>query len=483
MSPRVRWAAVWALAAMPLLGWWLYGLFDLDEGFYGAIVAEMNRRGEWVTPLFNGKPWFEKPILLYWLTKPSMALFGEMAGPRLPSVLCALGTYGVIAWFARRHLGRRAAQVSVLILASSLLMVGASRMMLTDPPLVFCLTAAFLTFWESLVGDRRWRLVSAAAIGFGILAKGPVAAILFVIVALWTLWREPQLRPNFRGGWLVGTAILTLIVASWYVPAYQANGQLFVQKFLIEQNVGRFTGGDAAHTLGIASLPLYVPILFVGMIPWSVWLWNAWPRRPKVAAPDSEVAKLDFGDALRRYLATAGAVVFLFFSVSGAKLPHYILPCLPPFALLIGAYLAERRWSLRLGAAMCVVMCLVANGVFLWWYEASGQREAHALTRYLRRLPGDVALYQLSRRQKELGTGKPKLQETSLPSVIMYLNRDVIDTDSLPALLTHPGELWVFTRAGRFQPEDFVTAIKAGRRLEQIQPTLKLENYALYRIR
>ena len=46
------------ICTIPLLGWWMYGLFDLDEGFYAAVVAEMNRRGEWITPFFNGKPWF-----------------------------------------------------------------------------------------------------------------------------------------------------------------------------------------------------------------------------------------------------------------------------------------------------------------------------------------------------------------------------------------------------------------------------------------
>ena len=65
---------VFLFACLPLFGWWMTGLFDVDEGFYGAVVAEMNRRHEWITPYFNGHPWFEKPILLYWLAKPCMML-------------------------------------------------------------------------------------------------------------------------------------------------------------------------------------------------------------------------------------------------------------------------------------------------------------------------------------------------------------------------------------------------------------------------
>jgi len=268
--------------------------------------------------------------------------------------------------------------------------------------------------------------------------------------------------------------ILAAVVATWYVPAYLVNGKLFVNKFLIEQNVGRFSGGDAAHTLGIQSLPFFLPVLLLGMLPWSAWIWSAWPRRSD--SDDLQQA------ALRRYLATWAAVVFIFFSLSGAKLVHYILPALPPLAILIGHHLAERKWAARLGMAMCGAMCVIANYGFLTWYRVSGQEEAHDLVRYLRRQPGDVAFYQLGRRQRDRGTGKPKLQETSLPSLFLYLNRDALDTDDLSQILAHKGPIWLFTRTGRIQPEDFIAALRAGRHLDQIEPTVTTEDFALYRV-
>src|SRR5579862_2818619 len=112
----------------------------------------MNRRGEWITPFFNGHPWFEKPILLYWVAKPCLALFGNAIGPRLPSILATLGTYAVVGWFTKRRFGSAAAVLSVIALSSCLLVVGVGRMMLTDPLLLLTLTAAFCTFWESLQG-------------------------------------------------------------------------------------------------------------------------------------------------------------------------------------------------------------------------------------------------------------------------------------------------------------------------------------------
>jgi|GEM_PF-500421 len=472
VSERLRWPIVWLLALLPLLGWWATGLLDLDEGFYAAATAEMNRRGEWVTPYYNGSPWFEKPILLYWFAKPSIALFGESIGPRLPSVLASLATYLLLAWFARRHFKDAVAKLAVLILASSLLVVGAGRMMLTDPLLVLCFTGAMVTFWESLVGDRRWRLATAGLLGFGVLAKGPVALILFVLIAGWTFFRERELRAEFRGQWLAGTAILAAVIATWYVPAYLASGETFVQKFLIEQNIGRFTGGDAAHTLGLASLPLYIPILFLGMVPWAAWIPKAWPRQRDRGEQEP----------LRRFLGTWALMVFLFFSVSGAKLPHYILPVIPPLALLLAERLSARRWSAGLGVAMCVAMSLIANGALWWWYQASGQQEVHNLARYVRAQGGEVTIYQMSRRNKDRGTGRPKLQETSLPSLFLYLNSTALDTDDLSAILAKPAGTWVITRADRIGAEEMAQAARAGRTLERVRPPLRQENFAIFRV-
>ena len=231
MSKRHLTNLALCLAVVPLLGWWLTGLFDIDEGFYAAVVAEMNRRGEWITPFYNGQPWFEKPILAYWLAKPMLAIFGDMIGPRLPSVLSAIGCYLLVAWYARRRISEGAAAWSVAILGTSLLFIAVGRMMMTDMPLVLAFSAAMLTFWESLVGNPRWRLLTAGLLGIAVLAKGPVALAFFVLIAGWTYYREPDLRPKFRGQWLLGTLILVAVIGSWYIPVYLANGQTFVQKF------------------------------------------------------------------------------------------------------------------------------------------------------------------------------------------------------------------------------------------------------------
>lgn len=442
---------LWVLIAtlIPLLGWWTHGLFDLDEGFYGAVVVEMNRRGEWITPYYNGEPWFEKPILLYWLAKPTVALFGSELGGRLPSVLATLLAAAGVYAFARRRMSPAVAILAPFILATSALWVGLGRMMMTDTLLVVAFNFACLSFYESLVGNPRWRWATGACLGLGVLAKGPVALLLFAPLMVWTFWREPGLRRGFRGSWLGGFALLIAVIASWYLPAYLADGQVFVQKFLIEQNLRRFTGGDAAHTLGgPINLVFFLPIILLGMAPWSFRIPSAWPRRWT-------------SDALSRYLASCAAIPFLFFSLSGAKLVHYVLPCFVPLALLIadevagrwsedGVHLPEFRWR-QLGIGV-VVMAVIANAGLHAWYRLSGHAEVHAMARMvLEREGNEVAAYQMPRRQADRGTGRPKLQETSHPSLAFVLDRVIHDVESFDELAGVERPVYVITRAGRIQ--------------------------------
>lgn len=481
------------ISLLPLLGWWTYGLTDLDEGFYAAVVSEMNRRGEWITPFYNGKPWFEKPILLYWFAKPSLAIFGEMIGPRLPSILATVATYGLVIWFCKRRVNLAAAVLAPMILASSLLFVVVGRLMMTDPLLIMAMTGAMVTFWESLVGDTRWRLATAAFLGLGVLAKGPVACLLFVIVAAVLYIRRPEMRADFKGQWGVGTLILIAVVASWYLPAYLVNGRLFVDEFLIRQNIGRFTGGDEAHTLGgLGSLALYIPIFLLGMAPWSFLSLRAYRRK----GDDPQ------NDAMRTFLRVWAVGIFLFFTISGAKLVHYIVPMFPPVAILVADDLI-RRWNgfswrrvapwLAWGAFMTILVwgALPAYyyGVILRLPEGrevalvSGQAEVHNLCRYVRShaQPGDVvAEYEMGRRQKDLGTGKLKLQQTSLPSSVLYLNSTMVDTDSWLEILAHRTPVWVITRFDRVGATETASA---GLRLERVKTPVKQDQYALWYLR
>ncbi|MBS1709306.1 MAG: glycosyltransferase family 39 protein [Armatimonadetes bacterium] len=471
---KSRWAPVlaWLAACMPFVGFWSYGLTDLDEGFYGAVVADMLRRHDWITPTLNGVPWFEKPVLSYWLAMPSVALFGGEFGARLPSVLCTLLAAAVMARFARRHFGDGVALVVPVAYTGSLLAGGIGRMMMTDPALVLCLTAAFTTFYDSLVGHPRLRLWSAVWLGLAVLAKGPVALVLFAALAACLYWKCPNLRPQFRGQWLLGTLIVVAIAATWYVPCYLANGQDFVQKFLIEQNIGRFKGGDAAHTVPLWAVPVYYPaVIALALLPWLFWggkgLWRT-------------VADRERGDP-KTFLWLWGLVVVVFFSISGSKLPHYALPAvLPWLTLLLASVIEEKeavnRW-LPMAAGWAAVTLALAQGLIQWYHKESFA-EVQAVTREIASDPSPIVLFRLG------GGGKGALgaNETSHPSQMFYLRRVVTQTDDMTALTVGSSAKTVMTRSDALDENVVTYLVTQGWKASPVQLKTPSEHYMVYRV-
>ena len=321
----------------------------------------------------------------------------------------------------------------------------------------------------SNAGDIRKRWWTAALLGLAVLAKGPVALILFSFIAGITFWRLKDLRPAFRGGWLVGTLLLAAVISTWYVPAYFANGQVFVKEFLIDQNIGRFTGGDAAHSIGFAGLLIFPIIIFLGFIPWSGWLPKAWWNSFKSA------------DRTEVFCGIWAAVVFVFFTISGAKLVHYILPAFPPLAFLLARRLNNPESAYLLGGkALCVGMAIFANVAMMFWYTGSGQLEAHTAMRWIKsQNPGEleVSVYRMGRQESDRGTGSTQLRETSLPSLVMVLGQPLRDTESLAEV---GGTRLMLTRKGRMTPERMQEAKSLGIDLILQEGLTKPGNFEVY---
>src|SRR5450432_1915075 len=91
------------------------GMIGPDEPRYASIGREMARSGDWITPRLWGRPWFEKPPLLYWLTALAFRLgFGEDLAPRVPVALCAALFLMFFQWILSREFGARAGWAALL---------------------------------------------------------------------------------------------------------------------------------------------------------------------------------------------------------------------------------------------------------------------------------------------------------------------------------------------------------------------------------
>jgi 4-amino-4-deoxy-L-arabinose transferase-like glycosyltransferase len=308
-----------------------YGLTDIgltgpDEPRYAAVAREMYQTGDYVTPRLHGVPWFEKPVLMYWGAALGFTLFGVGEfGARFPSALGATGVVFALYFVSRRLWGAAPATWGALILTSSAGSFAFARAASMDMPLTASLTLALFAF---LIGRgapettrRNWFRAFYALLGLGVLAKGPVALLLpaLALGGYATLHGE---KGEWRNWHLKDAWIALAVPAPWYLAVTWANGFEFVRVFLIDQNLERFTSTVHGHP---RPFYFYIPVLMLLSFPWTFLFLPALRRRL---------------DAPERILLWWLLAPVVFFSFSGSKLPGYILPSLPPLAMLLSREIA-----------------------------------------------------------------------------------------------------------------------------------------------
>ena len=345
-----------------------------DEPRYGAIAEEMRSfvhgwRGL-VLLHQHGEAYTQKPPLFFWLASLAGAPGGRVteAAARLPSALGGFASLLAVAW-----LGRAMFRPRVGVLAAALLLAVPSWLQLArsarlDALLTCFVSLAFAAAWrlDRRLGDeRRDRLLLHAAIGLGVLTKGPVALLLPLLgVVAYLAWerRLSELRRFVSAEGLllsVAPGVVWLAAATGLAPAGFANASFWDNLIL------RFFAGSA-HARPVW---FYLERLPAGFLPASL-LWPAIWWRYRAARQDVEAAERS--RAWRFLLAAIGAA-FVFFSCSAGKRGVYLLPIYPLLAIASAEPLAswldsraDTRW-LRLGLATgAVAVALVGLGTLVF---------------------------------------------------------------------------------------------------------------------
>jgi 4-amino-4-deoxy-L-arabinose transferase-like glycosyltransferase len=331
-----------ALLSLAVLGVCLFsglealGLTGPDEPRYAAIARTMARTGDWVTPRLAGEPWLEKPALYYWVAASAMRLFGEGEfAARLPSALAALLAILVTAWGALRAYGIDTARLTVLMLPTTIAMIGFSHAAAPDMLFSGLLAAAAVAAAEMLQKPRPRTLdgiTFGALLGAATLAKGPAALLLAGIATL--LWSLASRRSGAAFRFLHPACWIALAVVAlpWYALCAARNPEFF-RIFFLEHNFQRFLTPVFQHP---QPFWFFGPVLLAAIFPWTALVLplgldafrartsGHWRSSPSLLFACWAVAPL------------------LFFSFSESKLPGYILPSVPPLILLLAATMAQR---------------------------------------------------------------------------------------------------------------------------------------------
>ena len=317
---------------------------DADEAFYAEAAREMVQSGDIVTPFYNYEPRFQKPVFYYWLTAATFAATGGAgeAGARLWAALSGIGLVLVTAACARRWFDDGVALLSGAIVATSFGYYSIGRMALPDLPLTFFITVATWAGWVAMLeNDRhrtRWVLLCAAALGLGFLTKGPVGVIIPALVTVPVVLLERR-RLNLRGSDLVlGGLVFAAIALPWYGLMWARHGSAYLEGFFLGDNLERFA---TERFNDPRPWWFYLPVVAGGLLPWTplalVWVQPVW--RFLTRRKDIETLELR--------LILWAALPLLFYSLSVGKQPRYILPVLPPLAMLLALSVLERTRDWR----------------------------------------------------------------------------------------------------------------------------------------
>jgi 4-amino-4-deoxy-L-arabinose transferase-like glycosyltransferase len=349
-----------------------FGLTGADEPRYAQIAREMLARHDWIVPTLNGSPWLEKPVLLYWKMMSSYAILGvsDLAA-RIPAAFHAAAVVFGIFFFMRRF--RFASELdAAMIGASSAGMIGFGRGASTDMLVSAPFALAMMCWWTwHQTNKKLWLLIFYGLLGVGALAKGPVApALAILVVGMYAVLRRDG-KSFLRSLSIPGFVLFFAIVLPWFL-AVQHRVPQFFRVFFIEHNLERFGTNLYQH-----SQPFwyYIPVFLLATIPWTLFVVPAlidagkteWKRWRVASQPtNGQPTTVDAGDddGLPTFLFIWIIVPIVFFSISRAKLPGYILPSIPAAALLTAEYVhrlkAIPRLLISFHALLCAVLMVAA---------------------------------------------------------------------------------------------------------------------------
>jgi 4-amino-4-deoxy-L-arabinose transferase-like glycosyltransferase len=308
------------------------GLVGPDEPRYAAIARAMAETHDWITPRLWGTAWFEKPVLYYWAAGISMRIFGvsEFAA-RLPSALGALLAVLAVTWTALRSYGIGAAWYALLMLPTSVAMIGFSRAATPDMLFAGMLTAAMATAAEMLQKLRpgpALRIAFGFFLGAAVLAKGPAAVILAGGATLLWAGLSRQWRAPFRFLHPLVIAAFCVTALPWYVLCALRNPG-FLRDFIWHHNFERYLTPVFEHP---QPFWFFGVILLLAVIPW-IWVVCTLLTRIRL--------KKDAMNSCGALIGCWVAFTVFFFSLSQSKLPSYILPAIPLVFALLGREVAR----------------------------------------------------------------------------------------------------------------------------------------------
>jgi len=349
----------------------LRSMFDPDEGRYAEIPREMAASGDWVTPTLNGLKYFEKPPLQYWATAALYSGFGvhDWTARAWAAVLAFLCIPLTFAFAARIGYSRDAALVAAALLAINPYFALSGQINLLDQGFTFFLSAAVFSFVlaqrEHLHPQRtrNWMLVTWASLALAVLSKGIVALVLAGATLLVYMVVTRNFSPLRRLQFKFGLPLFLAIAMPWFWIVQSRNPEFF-QFFFIHEHFARYLTKVSHH---VEPVWYFIPALLVALLP-LIGNFRSWT----LGNIEGERTPGEFRPEL--FLLIWCAVVMVLFSLSQSKLASYVMPMMPPLAVVLARVTLSQANAFSRAKWIAVgFMLIIAAGVVSasWLRESS----------------------------------------------------------------------------------------------------------------
>lgn len=336
-----------------------YPLLEPDEGRNAEVAREMAQTNDYLLPRLEGLPYLDKPVVYFAAAAGVMEILGPTeTAARLPAFLFTILTVVVVVSFGRRRWGADTGWLAGLALATMPLVLAYARTTIFDSALACFTTVAVIAFWE----ERP--VLAWAAMGLGALTKGPVALLVPLITLIpYSLMTGKSVRRLFPIG---GIAVFCGVALPWFLVVARRVPD-FPHYVFVRETFERVTTTQFHRT---APFWYYLPIVPVAAFPWIVpalarwknWRWTWLGRHVNAYAQDTVL------------LACWVLGPLLFFTLNQSKLPQYVLPLMPAFAIAAARLITRRHGELgggiadgrRAYAAIAAILGLALASLTLW---------------------------------------------------------------------------------------------------------------------
>ena len=323
------------------------GIFDLDEGAFAATSLQMIKDGQYLIPYIGEELRLEKPILSYWIQALFLTIFGfSEYSLRAPSLIAALIWGYSFATFVKENnnsVTRSDILINFFTLPGIFLISFAAT---ADAFLNLFITLTLINLYKFEEQKKNKFLNLAAAwIALGFLTKGFAIFAICGLAFLFYCFFNRKINSFFSAilnikAW----AIFLIIVSPWLVYLYMQTSSEAVMYMLFGQSFGRFSNAFENHSGSIFYYLVVLPFITLPFFPDLIKGMLA--SRPRA-------------NSFELFLMVWFFVVFIFFSFSSTKLPHYLVYGLSPIA-----YFVEK--NLRKNETLAFSLSGLLFHLFIW---------------------------------------------------------------------------------------------------------------------